>query len=80
MFAQLGENKATGIKKGIWDELIMRNPRTWIEFKFGKNGLSKEQEDFMNIGLELGDEFHIARTLEQYKEIIYGILEEDKLY
>jgi hypothetical protein len=77
MQAQLAENRGTGITKGIWDELIMRTPRTWIEFKFGKNGLSQEQKQFMEIGLELGDEFHIARTLNEYKEIIYGIIEED---
>jgi hypothetical protein len=67
---QLNENRNTGITSGIWDELIMISPLTWIEYKVGKNDLTFEQYNFMNLGLELGHEFHIVKSLEEYQWII----------
>lgn len=67
---QLNENKLTGIVPGTWDSFLLRNPMTWIEFKVGKNGLTHEQIEFMNIGEALGHEFYIVRTFQQFKNLI----------
>lgn len=69
---QLNENKLSGIVAGTWDSFYLRKPMTWIEFKYGKGTLSEAQKTFMDIGLELGHEFYIIRSLEVFKIIIDG--------
>jgi len=70
-YAQLANNKATGIVAGTWDAFFMTKPITWIEFKWGRNGLSHEQKEFMRVGSELGWQFRVVRDLETFKNISY---------
>lgn len=75
---QLAQNNATGITKGIWDELIMRVPTTWIEYKIPPNILSSHQKEFARRGAELGcHAFFIVTTLKEYQELIYELLRQD---
>lgn len=70
---QLTENKATGIKKGILDELVMVYPTYWIEYKVGKNTLTREQEQFIVLAQSMGHCCFVVYTLEQYKKVMYAI-------
>lgn len=74
---QLAQNNATGITKGIWDEMILREPMTWIEYKIPPNGLSQAQKDFGKRAVELGHILFVVTSLEQYKTIIYELLKAD---
>lgn len=73
---QLSENKMSGIVPGTWDNFYMRYPMTWIEFKTAKGTLSQAQKDFRDIGRELGHEFWVIRSVEQFKEMIYEFTKE----
>lgn len=71
---QLAENKATGVRSGVWDFLYMIYPTIWIECKMGKNDLTPEQKEFRVIGEILGHEFYVAYDiLPNFQKIIYEI-------
>lgn len=73
VYKQISENKATGIVKGTWDMFYMIDPFVWLEAKIGNNGLSPEQEAFRARGLEIGHQFFVFYTIEEFQKIMYGI-------
>lgn len=75
MFQQLNENKMTGVVPGTWDGFFMTKPIVWVEFKIPPNGLSEEQKEFKRIGSELGWMFYEITTVNEFKNLIYGLFD-----
>lgn len=59
--------KACGLRAGVWDYYFRRagRPTHWLEMKFGKNGVSHEQEKWRDRLEPAGDTFSVAWTAEE---------------
>lgn len=68
--------KAEGVKSGVLDTHLPiargRYIGLWIEFKFGKNKLTQEQEDWLNF---LRAEFHRVEVVYEWTEAAHYALE-----
>lgn len=64
--------KATGLKPGVADIIIlMPEAKTiFVEFKTDTGVQSDVQKDFEAVVKDLGFEYHIIRSFEQFKELI----------
>lgn len=59
--------KRCGLRAGVWDYYFRApaRPTHWLEMKFGKNGLSKTQEEWRDMLESMGDTFSVAWTAEE---------------
>lgn len=67
-------SKATtfGFRKGVSDLIVvLPNKTLYIELKTETGKQRKEQEKFEKIIKDLGHEYHIVRSLDSFKNIIY---------
>jgi hypothetical protein len=63
--------KATGLLPGVSDLIILQpNKILFIELKIEKGIQSTAQKDFQSRIEALGYEYHIIRSLEQFKQIL----------
>lgn len=58
--------KRMGLKAGVWDYYFRKAglPTHWIEMKYGKNGLTKEQTEWREELSAMGDTFAIHYSAE----------------
>ena len=67
----LDKMKATGMTAGVSDSIvILPNKTLYVEFKTPTGIQSDKQKEFQQIVTNLGHEYHVVRSLEQFKEII----------
>lgn len=70
--------KKMGVRKGALDLLLLEPNKgyhgLWIEMKFGKNKMSKEQKDFSTKMIQRGYGVVEVRTFEQFQECILKYL------
>lgn len=65
--------RATGMLSGVSDLIIVRpNEVLFIECKDAKGKQREQQINFQNTVSALGFEYHLVRSLEEFKEIIHG--------
>lgn len=63
--------KATGLLVGVSDTVVMiPNKVLFIEFKTPTGRQSDSQVDFQKTTENLGHQYHIIRSLEQFKKLI----------
>ena len=68
--------KATGLKAGVSDLIILQpNKAIFVEVKTETGRQSDKQKAFQVIVSNLGFEYHVVRSLEEFKEKIYPYLE-----
>jgi hypothetical protein len=64
--------KAMGVRNGASDlVVVLKNKVLFIEMKDPKGNQSESQLDFQNVVTNLNHEYHIIRSLEQFKELIW---------
>jgi hypothetical protein len=64
--------KALGVRKGVSDLIVVLNNKIlFIEMKDPKGNQSEEQIDFEEVLTNLGHEYFIIRSLEQFKKLIW---------
>lgn len=69
--AQAIKLKATGLVAGVSDLIIIQPNRVlFVELKIDKGKQSDNQKEFEQIVTNLGFEYHLVRSLEQFQEII----------
>lgn len=67
--------KAMGVVAGVSDfELIVTGHVIFIEMKTLTGTLSDEQKDFMQKVIDRGHIYVVIRTIEQFKNLVYGAL------
>ena len=61
-----------GLRAGTPDYLISKDgkPLCWLEFKFGKNGLTDSQQEFRDYAKAGGFGFEVVRTFEEFKAVL----------
>lgn len=66
--------KATGMKAGVSDLIVLMPPRTiiFIELKTEKGSQSDAQKEFEQTVTDLGFEYHLIRSLDQFQSLING--------
>jgi len=65
------KRKDVTIKKGASDTIVVLFKRVlFVEFKVGYNNQSKDQIEFQKLIESLGFEYHLIRSLEQFKDIL----------
>ncbi len=61
--------KKSGVKKGIFDFLLKisagKYSCLWIEFKYGKNKLTTDQETFMRQCIECGEKCIVCYSIDE---------------
>lgn len=63
--------KAMGMVNGVSDTIVvLPNKTLFCEFKVQDGRQSDKQKEFQQIVTDLGQEYHVVRSLEQFKEII----------
>jgi len=63
--------KATGLVAGVSDLIVVQpNKILFVELKIEKGKQSESQKEFESIVTNLGFEYHLVRSLEQFKQII----------
>lgn len=63
--------KALGVRSGASDTfLIFPNKIIFVEFKDPQGSQSKEQIDFKKLVTDLNHEYHIIKSVEQFKELV----------
>lgn len=63
--------KALGVKEGVSDVVVvLKNKTLYIEFKTETGTQSDEQKDFEKTVTNLGHEYYLIRSFEQFKELI----------
>lgn len=63
--------KAMGMVNGVSDTIVvLPNKTLYCEFKTSVGVQSQAQKEFQQIVTDLGHEYHVVRSLEQFKEII----------
>lgn len=68
---QGNQNKALGLIKGRCDMVLYKNGKaTMLEFKTEEGKQSKEQKEWQNLIELQGFDYHIIRSLEDFKKII----------
>lgn len=68
---QIAKFKATGLSSGVSDTIIMLPGKIlFVEFKTFTGRQSKSQKEFQTISEKLGFEYHICRSLEDFKYIV----------
>lgn len=64
--------KAMGVRNGVSDLVVVLHGKVlFIEMKDPAGSQSPEQLDFQNLVTNLNHEYHIIRSLEQFKELIW---------
>ena len=72
---QISSFKAMGLKSGVSDVIVLIPDKVlFIEFKAEKGAQTPKQRDFQQAVEMLGFEYHICRSLEQFKIIIQNNL------
>ena len=67
----LDKMRSTGMTAGVSDSIvILPNKTIYVEFKTDIGRQSDKQKEFQQIVTDLGHEYHVVRSLEQFKEII----------
>lgn len=67
----LDKMKSTGMTAGVSDSIvILPNKTIYVEFKTDIGRQSDKQKEFQKIVADLGHEYYIVRSIEQFKEII----------
>ncbi len=58
-----------GLRAGTPDYLLSKDgkPLCWLEFKFGKNGLTDSQKEFRDYAKAGGFGFEVIKTFEEFK-------------
>ena len=65
------EKKARGVKRGLPDLLFKFHRRTvWIELKAEKGVVSDEQEKVRDVLTRNGDDWHVARSIDDVEAIL----------
>lgn len=68
---QIGQFKATGLKSGVSDLIVLLPEKTlFVEVKTPTGSMSKAQKEFCDVVDNLGFNYYLVRSLEQFKEII----------
>lgn len=63
--------KSMGMVNGVSDTIVvLPNKTLFCEFKTSVGVQSTSQKEFQQIVTDLGQEYHVVRSLEQFKEII----------
>lgn len=63
--------RATGLIKGVSDTIIVLPGKVlFIEFKTDTGHQSDHQKEFQHTVTDMGHEYHIIRSLEQFKSLI----------
>jgi hypothetical protein len=64
--------KAIGMRRGVSDMVLMfpKGVHVYCEFKTPDGVQSDAQKDFEAICKALGNEYHIVRSLERFKDIV----------
>ena len=63
--------KSTGLKAGVSDLIVLFPKKVlFIEVKTENGVQSEKQKEFENILINLGFEYHLVRSLDQFKKII----------
>ena len=70
--------KAMGVRKGTSDLVVVMNKVIFIEMKDQKGSQSDDQIDFEEVVTELGHNYHIIRSLEQFKQLIWLNVQQTK--
>ena len=66
-----GRAKAMGLKPGVSDTIIVLPGKVlFVEFKTATGAQKPRQKDFQKTVSGLGHEYHIVRSLEEFKELI----------
>ena len=72
---QISSFKAMGLKSGVSDVVVlMPNKVLFVEFKSGKGVQTYKQRDFQQTVEALGFDYHICRSVEEFKIIIQQTL------
>lgn len=67
---RLGQSKASGVMKGIWDLVFYWKGVLYIfDIKIGKDRLSDEQKDFRDKVEAQGGKSFVIDTVQQFKDI-----------
>lgn len=67
----LDKMRSTGMTAGVSDSIvILPNKTIYVEFKTDIGRQSEKQKEFQQIVTDLGHEYYIVRSIEQFKEII----------
>ena len=68
---QINTFKAMGLKAGVSDVIVLLEGKVlFIEFKAAKGAQTPKQKSFQDAVQNLGFEYHICRSLEDFKKII----------
>lgn len=68
-------DKGKGLQKGRSDMVFYyKKKATMIEFKIESGRQSKEQIEWQEVIEKAGFEYHIIRSLEEFKKLIIGII------
>lgn len=61
-----------GLRAGTPDYLLLKDgvPICWLEFKFGKNGLTATQKEFRDYALAGGFNFEVIKNFEEFKSAL----------
>ena len=70
--------KAMGVRKGASDLVVVMNKVIFIEMKDQKGSQSDDQIDFEEVVTGLGHNYHIIRSLEQFKQLIWLNVQQTK--
>ena len=70
--------KAMGVRKGTSDLVVVMNKVIFIEMKDPKGSQSDDQIDFEEVVTGLGHNYHIIRSLEQFKQLIWLNVQQTK--
>lgn len=63
--------KSMGMVNGVSDTIVaLPNKTLFCEFKVQDGRQSDKQKEFQQIVTDLGHEYHVVRSLEQFKDII----------
>lgn len=63
--------KSMGMVNGVSDTIVvLPNKTLFCEFKVQDGRQSEKQKEFQQIVTDLGHEYHVVRSLEQFKDII----------
>ena len=67
----LDKMRSTGMTAGVSDTIVvLPNKTLFCEFKVQDGRQSDKQKEFQQIVTDLGHEYHVVRSLEQFKDII----------
>lgn len=72
-WAQIAENKASGIIAGTPDFMFLSSPMIWIEMKIDKGVLSDDQKEFRDFVMSIGHMFFVCWTMEEFQKLIYEL-------